>query len=71
MLLAAGLCFAPYSRVALGIVFQRNPEPIHSLGEVRWVREGQSGQEQEVGIEFIVMHAQERARLIEELYASR
>jgi hypothetical protein len=57
--------------VALGIVVQRNPEPIHALGEVHWVRGGQSGQEQEVGIEFIVMRAQERARSIEELYASR
>ena len=35
------------------------------------MREGQGGQEQEVGIEFIVMQAQERARLIEEIYASR
>jgi hypothetical protein len=42
--------------VALGIVFgQRNPEPIHALGEVRWVRGGQGAKEQEVGIEFIAM----------------
>jgi hypothetical protein len=71
MLLAVGLCFDPYCWVALDIFFQGSLEPIHALGEVRWVREGQSGQEQEVGIEFIVMHAQERARSIEELYASR
>jgi PilZ domain len=57
--------------VALDIFFQRNPEPIHALGEVRWLREGQSRQKQEVGIEFIVMQAQERDRLIEEIYASR
>jgi hypothetical protein len=29
------------------------------------------GQEEEVRIEFIVRQAQERARLIEEIYASR
>ena len=50
-----GICFDLQSRVALSIVFQRNPEPIHGLGEVRLMREGQGGQEQEVGIEFIVM----------------
>jgi hypothetical protein len=61
----------PYSLVALDIFFHRNPEPIHALGEVRWVRGGKGGQEQEVGIEFIVMQAPERARLIEEIYACR
>jgi hypothetical protein len=71
MLLAVGICFAPYSRVAFGITFQRNSEPNHALGEVHWMRKGQGGQEQEVGIEFIVMQAQERDRLIEEIYASR
>ena len=71
MLLAVGTRLDPYSLVALDIFLQRSPEPIHALGEVRWVREGQGGQEQEVGIEFIVMQAQERARLIEEIYASR
>jgi len=63
MLLAVGICFAPYSRVVLDIFFQKNPEPIHALGEVRWVRGGQGGQEQEVGIEFIVIQAQDRAQL--------
>jgi len=55
MLLAVGPRLDPYGLVALSIVFQRNPEPIHGLGEVRLMREGQGGQEQEVGIEFIVM----------------
>jgi hypothetical protein len=50
-----GICFDPYSRVALSIVFQRNPEWIHTLRGGRLMREGQGGQEQEVGIEFIVM----------------
>jgi hypothetical protein len=57
--------------VALDIFFRRNPEPIHVLVEVRWVRGGQGGQEQEVGIEFIVMQAQQGARFIEEIYSSR
>jgi hypothetical protein len=41
MLFTVGIWFDPYSRVALGMVFQRNPEPIHALGEVRLIREGQ------------------------------
>jgi hypothetical protein len=32
---------APSNLVALDIFFQRNPEPIHMLGEVRLMREGQ------------------------------
>ena len=32
MLLAVGTRLDPYSRVALDIFFQRNPEPIHALG---------------------------------------
>jgi PilZ domain len=71
MLLVVGICLDPYSWVALDIFFQRNPEPIHALGEVRWVRGGKGKQEQVVGVEFIVMQAQERARLIEEIYASQ
>jgi PilZ domain len=70
MLLALGTRLDPYTLVALDIVFQRSPQPIQALGEVHWVRGGKGGQEQEVGIEFIVMEAQERARLIEEIYAS-
>jgi PilZ domain len=62
MLLAVGTRLDPYSLVALDIFFQRNPEPIHALGEVRWVRGGEGRQEREVGIKFIVMQAQERAR---------
>jgi hypothetical protein len=71
MLLAVDTRLDPYSLVTLDFFFQRNSEPIHTLGEIRWVRGGKRGQEQEVGIEFIVMQAQERARLIEEIYASR
>lgn len=71
MLLAVDTRLYPYSLVALDIFLNRSPEPSHALGEVRWVREGQGGQGQEAGIEFIVMQAQKRARFIEELYASR
>jgi hypothetical protein len=71
MLLAGATRLNPYSLVALDIFLNRSPEPIHALGEIRWVREGQGRQGQEAGIEFIVMQAQERARLIEDLYVSR
>jgi hypothetical protein len=71
MFLSVGIRLDPYSLVALDIFLQRSPEPIHALGAVRWVRGGQGRQKQEGGIEFIVMQAQARARLIEELYASR
>jgi hypothetical protein len=59
--LAVGTCFDPYSLVALEIFLQWSPEPIHALVEVRWVRGDKGRQEQETGIEFIVMQAQERA----------
>jgi hypothetical protein len=71
ILLAVGTCFDPYSLVALEIFLQWSREPIHALVEVRWVRGGQGGQEQEAGIEFTMIQAQERARLTEEIYASR
>jgi hypothetical protein len=71
ILLAVCTCFDPYSLVALEILLQWRPEPIHALVEVLWVRGGQGGQEQEAGIEFTVMQAQQRARLTEEIYASR
>jgi hypothetical protein len=71
MLLAVGTRLDPYRLVTLDTFIQRNPEPIHTLGEVHWLREGQGGQQQEVGIEFIVMQAPQRAQLIEEIYASR
>ncbi len=69
--MAAGTCFDPYSLVTLEIFLQWSPEPIHALVEVRWVRGGQGRQAQEAGIKFIVMQAQERVRLTEEIYASR
>ena len=65
-----GICFDPYSRVALDTFIQRSQKPIHALGEVHSVRGGKGGQQQEVRIEFIVMQAQERDRLIEAIYAS-
>jgi hypothetical protein len=71
MLLAVGTRLNPCSLVALDIFLNRSPEPIHALGEVRWVREAQGGQGQEARIEFIVMPARERAGFIEEIYASR
>ena len=71
MLLAVGTCFDPYSLVALEIFLQWSPEPIHAPVEVRGVRGGHGRQEQEAGIEFTVMQAQEKPRLTEEIYASR
>jgi hypothetical protein len=65
MLLAVGTRLNPDNLVAVAIFLQRSPEPIHALGEVPGVREGQGGQGQEAGIEFIVMQAQEKARLID------
>jgi hypothetical protein len=61
MLLTMGSRLDPYSLVALDIVFQRNPELIHALGEVCWVKGGEGGPEQEVGVKFIVMQAQKWA----------
>jgi hypothetical protein len=61
ILLAVGTCFNPYSLVALEIFLQWSPEPIHALVEVRWMRGEQDRQEQERGIEYTVMQAQERA----------
>jgi hypothetical protein len=57
--------------MALDIIFKRNPEPSHALGEFRWLRGGKCRQEEEVGIEFIVMQAQEKGQRIDEIYTSR
>jgi hypothetical protein len=40
-----GTCLDPYGLVALEIFLQWSLELIHDLGEVRWLREGQGGQE--------------------------
>lgn len=60
----------PFSPVALDIFLPGSQEPLHALGEGRWVKENQAGDAQDIGIEFIAMQAQEKKRLIKKIYAS-
>ena len=71
MRLAVGVPLHPFNLVAVQIFLKGSQEPIHSLGEGRWVREGLGSHTLEAGIELITMQDRPRARLVEELYAAR
>lgn len=68
--LALGGPLEPFSPVALEIFLPESREPIRARGEGRWVESRQGTQDQDIGIEFIGIQAQERRRLIKRLYTS-
>jgi DNA-binding response OmpR family regulator len=70
MRLALAGPLALFSPIALEILLPESREPVHALGEGRWVKPAQGTQEQEIGIEFIAIQAQQRKRLIKRLYSS-
>ena len=71
MLLALDTAFEPFGLVALQISLKHTLQPMHLVGEVRWMKEHPDGQGYLVGISFVAIATRERERLAEEIYTSR
>ncbi len=57
-----------FSLVTLQVFLKRGQDPIHALGESRWVRGRQHEKPSEAGIQFISIRAREKERLVAGIY---
>jgi excisionase family DNA binding protein len=70
LLLAMAVPIEPYTLLSVQIRLKDSDPPLALVGESRWLKEGQHGQDYRIGLAFVPMQRQVGKRWVQAIYAS-